>query len=257
MTLQQLVETWIFVSPDHDVFPDAAGGSSATVGANFLGTDNSDPGARGEQIYSDPKNLPTAVASIMNHSQKKAKFHPASDTPEEVARAYNEYIRQIDNTPFFHLQKNERTDQTYNSKNYNKLIDQVVKLYDGITEADRNKIKNSIADMGKAVFGESSAEQWKNIFSQTTIDKVEEGYAKIYIYYTSLYMKHEEGKSEVEVQKYSVNRAEYIVLDDIIRAYAEKLASLDKKNIDDWLDESSTPERENAALCFEVNAIES
>ena len=255
MTSQQLIETWISTSPEKVAFPSSEDGSFATVGANFLGIDNSDRLARGREIYADPKNLPTAVASIMNHAQRRAHFHPAEDTPEEVARTYNEYIRQIKLSPFFHFDKNEQIEQTYQSKNYNKLIDDVVKLYDGITEADRNKLKQRIANMGKAEFGGSSGKQWKNIFSQATIH-IEEQLAKVYIYSTSLYMKHEEGKAEVKIQAYTVTRREYIVLDGLIRAHAERLGELDSKIVEEWRDISSTPERNGATLCFEVNAVQ-
>lgn len=228
--------------------------SGATANGNFVGSDGSDPGAEGEIIYSDPRNLPTAIASILNQSQNRANFHPATQQPDEVRTTYAEYIRQIDVNPFFHLTKNDFKKQKYESSDYNKLIDDVVSLYDGVSQQDKEKIKQAIAQMAKSVFSQSTAEVWNNLFSQATIDYSDIRNPKFLIFYTTLYMKKEDkGKDGVETrQEYTVNRTEYTILGDLIKTYAKTLAKLDKKNIDDWMSESATPERQNAKLCFEV-----
>jgi hypothetical protein len=65
--------------------------------------------------------------------------------------------------------------------------------------------------------------------------------------------KADHGKDGVEEhQSYTVNRAEYKVLAELIHAHASSLAGLDRKSVDDWMNLSSTPERENAKLCFKV-----
>lgn len=254
MTVKQLVENWIHVSPDHDVNPILVEEGAATTMADFLGEDKSDPGATGKNIYSNPQNLPTAIASILNKSQNRANFHPAVDTPEEVKKTYASYIKEIDGNPFFHIDNNEHTKQRYDSNDYNKLIDNVVSLYDGVAAEDKNKIKNSIADMAKSVFSQAKAEQWKNLFSQSTIDYSDIRTPKLYIFYTTLYMKHEDkGKAGVtNVQEYTVNKATYSILGDLIIASAEQLVALEKKNVDDWLTESTSPERNDPKLCFKV-----
>ena len=74
---------------------------------------------------------------------------------------------------------------------------------------------------------------------------------KIYIYYTTLYMKHDRnGKSEVSEQAYEVSRTSSAVFTDLIRNHAEKLVSLDQKSVDDWATGATTPERSDPRLCF-------
>jgi len=257
ITIRQLVEAWIHVSPDFKVGRRLATDEAATVQANMLGTDTSDPDAQGTAIYTELQNLPTAIASIMNHVQERADFHPATQTPEQLAVSFPNYVEEVDRTPFFALLENEQTRKKYESTDYNVLIDQVVNLYDGVSDQDKNAIKESIADMGKAVFGRESSEQWKNMFSQSTLDFSDLNNPSLYVYYTTLYMKHEKGKAEINIQEYSVNRTKYTILPDLIKANAKKLTKLDKKNIDEWLNGSASPQRPDAKLCFQVKPVAS
>lgn len=222
----------------------------ANAVGDFLGNDTSDKNASGVDIFKDPRNLPTAIATIMTHTQNKANFHPATQSNEDVAKNYNAYINGLDGTPFFHLTENRKTKQSFKSKNYNVLIEQIVSLYDGVSENDKIKIKDGVEKLAKSVFSQSSSEQWDNLFSQSTIDYSDPHRAKIFVYYTTLHMKHQSGKSEVNEQDYTVNKACYIVLNDLISAYADNLAKLIKNDIDDWMKDSSTPADKNVKLCF-------
>lgn len=79
---------------------------------------------------------------------------------------------------------------------------------------------------------------------------------KVSIYYTSLHMQHSNsGKSETSKQDYTVQKVIYAVLTDKIQEFAEKLAQMDKQDVDDWLSDSCTPEDENVTLCFEPKAF--
>ncbi len=257
ISVKQLVEAWIHVSPGGKIGRRLVTDEAATAQANMLGTDTSDPDAQGTAIYTESQNLPTAIASIMNHVQNRADFHPVTQTPEQLAVSFPDYVEEVDRTPFFALLENEQTRKKYESTDYNVLIDQVVNLYDGVSDQDKNAIKESIADMGKAIFGQASSEQWKNLFSQTTLDMSDPSNPTLFVYYTMLYMYHENGKAEVNIQEYIVNQTKYAVLPDLIKAYANQLATLDKKSVDDWLEESDSPERKNAKLCFQFKPVAS
>lgn len=257
-SIRSLVEAWV----SDAAFPmpmklSTARGTEeaqdATTVADFLGTNTSDPNAEGKAIFEDPKNLPTAISTIMGHTQKKANFHPAAQSPKEVAATYPQYLIGMDNTPFFHLIKNDYVKKSFHSKDYNKLIDEVADLYEGVSQKDVQKIKDGIVRMGKSVFGSSTAEQWNNLFSQSVINYDEKADAPlIYVYYTTLHMKHEEGKSEVNEQDFVVNRADFKVLPDLIHSYADSLAKLIKTDVDDWITDSSSPTKKDVRLCFET-----
>lgn len=232
--------------------PDDPEDGAATARGTFLGDDTSDPAAKGVEIYSDPRNLPTANASILGHTQNRANFHPASMTAEELLAAFKPYTIEIDKTPFFALKEDKSDEQKFYSKDYNVLIDQVVSLYDGASSEDQSKLKNAIADMAKSVFGQERSEKWKNLFSQSTLD-MNSVPPTIMIYYTSLHMSHDSsGKSDVNEQSYIVKKTSYFVLTDLIVTYASQLAGLDKQSVDDWLTSGTSPEVPDPALCFDV-----
>ena len=254
--MQQLVEAWVHVSPNRAFMSRDTEDGAATAGANLIGDDTTDPAATGKDIYTESNNLPTAVASILNHTQNRADFHPAAETAEELARHFDTYIEEIDKTPFLTLLTHERQRQEFYSKDYNALIDQVVSLYDGVAEEDKNAIKESIADMAKSVFGEKKSNVWKNLFSQSTLDFTNPDNPRIFIYYTSLHMVHNDsGKEEVSEQEYEVRVTSYGILPDLIKAHADTLAGLEQKSVDDWARDSTSPEKEDARPCFRARPL--
>jgi hypothetical protein len=250
--VRDLVKEWIASTPTRPPASAADDKSSATAGGAFLGDPfTADVDATGVEIYSKLENLPTAIASILNKCQVNASFHPADTTPEQLAAAFSGYVEQIDKCPFLGLLATDNDHQSFYSSDYNLLIDQVVNLYRGLANEDLNVIKDQITDMAKSVFGQTKSEQWKNLFSQATIDMTDLKNPKLYLYYTSLHMMHDKsGKSEVSEQDYEVRQTSYVVLPDLIRTHAGALAALDKKSVNDWLDGTTSPERQNARLCF-------
>ncbi len=254
-SVREIVNAWIHDLPDLSVASIVTSDEkAATSRANFLGEDNSDPAAAGMDIYSKEKNLPTAVSSIMNHNMTKAKFHPAAEDPKTLYASFLKYVEVIDSCPFLHLTRTEKQQQSFSSKNYNQLIDQVVGLYDSVSQSDKNKIKDSIANIAKSVFSQTKSDAFTNLFSEVTLD-FDRPNPKLYLYFTQLRMKYEHKglfKPDVEEQEYTVHVTEYDVLKDVIKAYASELAKIDKTNLDDWLKESTTKERKDAALCFKV-----
>ncbi|MCG8474993.1 MAG: hypothetical protein MI784_05910 [Cytophagales bacterium] len=243
--LKETITSWVEGKPiaPKDFAPREFGSTFsdlATVIAEFLGVNKADKKAQGEEIYTDPKNLPTAIASIMNKAQNRADFHPARQDAAKLSERYNDYIVEVDKTPFFHLERNDHTKNDFKSKNYDKLIDQIVELYEGIK--DKSKLKDGLKNMAKRVFSSETSEEWKNLFSQSSIDFENPHSPKLFIYYTVLHMKHQkDGKSEINEQSYEVNQAVYSVLPQLIHDHAKTLAKLDVQDIEDWIEESTSP----------------
>ncbi|TJY34090.1 hypothetical protein [Pontimicrobium aquaticum] len=254
LNITQLVEAWIHISPSFRVSELPNNIFQVIARANMLGTDTSNPDSRGAKVYSEPQNLPTAIASILNHVENRANFHPQSQSGERLVSDFINYLKQINLTPFFALEKEESRVNKFESKNYNVLIDQIISLYDGVlSKSDENAMRKSIADMAKSVFGRDPLHDQKTAFLLTTIDMANPLLPRILIYYTTLHMKYVKGKSEIRLQEYQVNKQEYAVLPDFIRAYANKLSVLPRTPVDQWILESSSPERVNAKLCFQVS----
>jgi hypothetical protein len=251
--LHELLAYWMYVMPQaaRPMLAQVTDSCSATAGASVFGDDNSDHQAKGRDIYTETKNLPTAVASIMNHAQNRANFHPAASPPEILYESFQQYINEIDKTPFFHLTKHDSVRQSFASKDYNRLIGEIVSMYDSVSTEDKDKIKESIIEMGKSVFGQEKSEQFRNLFSQSSISFENPNQPKVLIYYTKLHMKHVSGKAELNDQDYSVSRAEYVVLAELVHVNADSLVALDTRTIDEWVKESTSKKNENMKLCFE------
>lgn len=264
-SIQQLVSEWIQTGAEPTavgLMSAPVGLMSAPVGSNleqatssglFLGNNTSDTTAAGRDIYSNPKNLPTAISSILNHAQTRADFHPASTPPDKLANHFKAYVTEIDKTPFFHLLEHRDAKQEFYSKNYNVLIDQIANLYDGVSNSDREKLKTAIKELARSVFSEVKSNRWENLFSQSTIDYSNPAEPHIFIYYTKLHFGHDatSSKSEVNQQTYTVSKTKYAILPNLIEAYADKLASLDKTSVDDWLSSSTSPADKNVKLCID------
>lgn len=222
--------------------------------ALYLGEHKYDPNAQGIAIYQENKNLPTAVATILNHVQNKAEFHPASIDASEMPKAFKSYINEIDRTPFLHIVEKNSDEQKFYTKKYEDLIDRIVSLYDGISTQDKTKIKESISAMGKSVFEQKKSEVWKNLFSQATIDFTDYAHPRLIIFYTSLHMKHDDEKwAEVKEQNFTLSRAVYQILPEMIKTFASNLANLNKQSVVDWLSDNTSPKDENVKLCFQKN----
>lgn len=224
--------------------------TQANIGGMFLGKNESDPSAQGKEIFDNPKNLPTAVATILQHSQNKADFHPSFQQPLVVAEKFREYLREIDSVPFLSLSMNDKVQKSYKEKNYDKLINEIVSLYDGFEEKDKAKLKESIRNIASSLVDSKDTELYRDIFSQATI-RNENKEMEVVIYYTNFSMKRTEKKGEVTInQNYTVNRVVYTVLSASIKAHADVLAKLTKTDVDDWIDKTSTPTNPALKLCF-------
>lgn len=256
--IRQLVSEWVsgggcsLATASTLLAVDTEQAQYADTVALFLGCNTSLLKAHGVEVFSDPQNLPTAIASIMSHSQDVVYYHPVVQSPELVSERFYAYLVGIYNTPFFHLIRNDFVKQSFQSKDYNQLIEQVVSLYHMASESDRDKLECKINEMAKSVLSQSHTDHWNNLFSITSIDCSNAKQPKISIYYASLRMAHEElAKSEVLEQEYIVNRVEYIVLSDLIHLYAEELSCLSNVHIGDWIENSSSPQNSVFKLCFE------
>ncbi|TJY34091.1 hypothetical protein [Pontimicrobium aquaticum] len=256
MTIKQLIQRAIHMTPQVNGVIDADDAVPAIVRANMLGTDTSDPKSDGEQIYSESQNLPTALASILNHVQNSANYHPTTQNPTQLAASYSLLLQQIAQFPVFAPIQTKKYNKSFSSKNYNVLLDQVVSIFDELSTSDLNLLKTSLANMGKSVFSSGGIATSTYVFSMFTLNMNNSSAPYLLIYDASFYMKHKDGKDEINKQSYVIVKNVFPILPDVIKANAKELAAIDKKNVDEWIKESTSPEKKSYQLCFQVEAIE-
>ena len=250
MNIDNLILNWInntqLTLNSHFLSNENSSETSIT-NALFLGEDTSDKNATGEDIFSKPKNLPTAVASLLNAAQKKADFHPSTQTQEVCAEKFDDYLLEVDQIPFLYLNEIIEDGGKFYNKDYDVIIDSVLKLYGDVTAEDEVKITESITEMANSVFSVKKAERYKSLFSQPLIDYKGNDKADFSIVYTSLFMKHDkDGKSELSEQSFIVKKINYNVLSSLIHTYAKDLAKLTDTTVSEWINNLDTPYDHNS-----------
>ncbi len=225
----------------------------ATSRGDFLGQDNSDPAAKGERIFTDFNNLPMAVATILNHTMNKADFHPETQPPGQLSLALKRYVYELSQMPFFHKEFHDTVPGRIDSKDYNILINNIVALYKDFPPAYLEDIKISIGNMARSVFANVNGEGYINLFAAFTISVVNNARPVVMIYESRLRMYHgTNGKEEVSIQEYTVNRNIYDISYEIIKANAALLTSLMTTSVFKWIQNVTSPEEENKKLCFRL-----
>lgn len=203
-----------------------------------------------EELFSNPKYLPSATASLLSHSQARAKFHPAdiNEKSHELALRFGDYIRDIDANPVISLRDSNRVTKKFDSSDYKLAIDEVLTLYEGVSEGHREKIVSSIKDMVKSVFSSENKTEERNLFAQHVLNED----SSIIINFTTMKASHQKkGKSHIASQEYTVQTATYTPLGDVMKAYAPALAAIKKQEIHDWIGSLASPIRGNIKLCIE------
>ncbi|KAG0238436.1 hypothetical protein B0O80DRAFT_454927 [Mortierella sp. GBAus27b] len=101
-------------------------------GACFVGQDTSQD-TRGEEVFRDPRNHATAVASILRHSADRAEFRPREKGVITDPKVYEQFLKDVNNFPGFksHHQQMERLDLQGDREQFKR---EVAKKY----QTDRN-----------------------------------------------------------------------------------------------------------------------
>ncbi|KAG0220678.1 hypothetical protein BGW41_007610 [Actinomortierella wolfii] len=68
----------------------------------FIGKDTTLPGARGLEVYEDPRNHATAAASILKYIATKSNYNPQSLPPAKAQEAHKTFIEDVRNSiPYY------------------------------------------------------------------------------------------------------------------------------------------------------------
>lgn len=101
-------------------------------GACMVGQDTSQD-TRGEEVFRDPRNHATAVASILRHSADRAEFRPREKGVITDPKVYEQFLKDVNNFPGFksHHMEMERLDLQGDREQFKR---EVAKKY----KTDRN-----------------------------------------------------------------------------------------------------------------------
>jgi len=223
----------------------------ASCKALFLGLDNSDPNASGTDIFSNPKNLPIAVATILKYIQSRSDFYPDTQNAKIVTNTIKEHYRQLDKAPVLNLMDHSFTQKKFSNKNYQKIIDDFMTLFSDYSNEDKTKIRNTVRELIQTQSFDTGTNTYKNAFYLIIVRNKNNQNPDICLYNTSFEMEVKAGQPQIKSdQDYTFVRTIYNVPSDMLARNAKPLSSLSKVTLDEWITSNSSPKNTAINLCF-------
>ncbi len=182
----------------------------------------------------------SGCTTILDMARIKANFNPIQPLKEGNLQAYNKYISEVLRCPFFHIEISDAVKYERKEKNWDKAIDDIVNLYEGIDSSNKEQIRKSLISLTKSATSRKDTKQCENLFVQNTLELKDE--IKIYIYYSSVALKEHSGKSTSRQTNLNIVKTKLRFYKEYWENYAETVMKKHIKSIDDWLEDNSTPE---------------
>ncbi|KAF9153023.1 hypothetical protein DFQ26_000701, partial [Actinomortierella ambigua] len=146
-------------------------------------------GATGVSLFADPCNHPDAVGTILTFTAKQANFFPSQGLVGQTEH-FNNYIAKVSTFPGFMLTFDEPICHELTHDSITRMIDDIVKSYDGVANVDISKIVKSIEGMANSVINVISPMPGPVIFTQMTIlGNSGDPSLLLTIFYTTLQLK--------------------------------------------------------------------
>lgn len=192
------------------------------------------------------KDAPTTgCATVLDMARQSSGYNPlvlADDGENE--KNFKDYIKRILDAPFFHIVSSDSSEYNNTTQDWNKLIDFISDLYDGVTDRDKKQIVKSIKSLVNIAASEVDEKQNKSLFIQSTLE-VDQEVIQLYIYSsnltmqrTSKRMKPDSSDTHITIHKAVLNF--YI---DLWPSSAEKVMNKHVKRLDSWLDDNTAKEK--------------
>ena len=201
-------------------------------------------------------NPGNAVTSILGLAKTRTTWNPLDPDNSKNSQGFMDFVEQILRVPYFRITQSEHPTVNYEEENYDSLIDKVAELYEGITEVNKEKVKNSIVNLAKACTSRVNTQNTDTLFVQNSIQASNND---IVVQLEQTYMlmerSHSTGKgapkdkykTQVDVKVLELTFSSSLWTRDA----AVKLAAKFVKSWDDWLNDNTTPDTaRNVTFCF-------
>ncbi|MEO4006175.1 hypothetical protein [Flavobacterium sp. CAU 1735] len=229
----------------------ASGTERACCKALFLGSDDSDPNASGTEIFSNPKNLPVAVATILKLIQTRSDFYPDTQNANALFKAIEPYSHHLYTAPFLNLMDGNSIQKDFVNKNYQKIIDDFMTLFSDYSNEDKIKIRNSVRELIQTQSFNAETNTYKNKFVLIIIRNKTNQNADICFYSTSFDMEISAGQPHIKGnQDYTLAYTIYNLPTSNLQRVAQPLSRLPKTTVNEWIKSNSSPKNTAISLCF-------
>lgn len=197
------------------------------------------------------KNAPlNGCISVMTMARTKAGFDPTDIDDQAATGKFMQYSKNLQSAPFFHLISADVSHLEHHEKSWDKLIENVLDLYDGVSDSDKKSIRKSLGNIAAAAMNKAGATQTKNLFIQSEINYADE--IKVFILWSKIQMTYESGKSTSTQEVIDVSKLELQFDKTMWPYYASMVLKYNISFIQKWLEENALPPQENAMekVCF-------
>ena len=177
---------------------------------------------------------------MLTIARSSSGFNPLSNDVTGQEPKFKQYLENVNESPFFDIPFSSTTTIKQTSQDYNKLIDDILALYEGITTGDKSKIKDSLLQMAKAATSRKETQQSQTLFAQNTIQGSGSD-VTVYIYYSTVQMTLKDGKSTSFQSDYEIMQARLNFFVDFWPIYAEKVMNVNYTAVNQWLNHMTTP----------------
>lgn len=199
------------------------------------------------------ENPTSGFTSIIDFIFKGYNINPAQGLRGCDINNLLKAVNSISSCPLVTLSHSDTIHYDRKSKDWNTSINDIVNYYVGVSNADKAKIRNSLINLTSAAISNKKTEQSDNLFLQGSLI-VESDYIYLWIFNSRVSIVANKKKGGTVVQTvFDINRNQFkFSIENWNKNYAEIIMQEHIKAMDDWLNDNTTPEGDNAVAltCF-------
>jgi len=186
------------------------------------------------------KNSPaTGCTTVMDMARINAGFNPVQSLQEGNYNAFINYVNTLIQSPFFEAYPPSNEQYQKRNEDWNSVVNGIANYYQGITEADRNRIRMSLYRLIEAAKSRHDNWQSQTLFVQKTV-QVNNDNIIVFIYQSNVTLIEHGGKNTSTETFFNVTKIILRFYVEHWEKYAKYVMNKHIKLVRDWLDENST-----------------
>jgi hypothetical protein len=179
------------------------------------------------------------ATSVMDLALTHSGYNPLDPAQAGNFNAYIAYVTDLVRAPFFHLNYADQKSLHQQSSDWDKLIGDIVSLFEGIQSEDQTRIVAGLKQLAHSATSSSDTEEKLNVFSQQAIS-INTSQITVGIYYSSVSMIEHDGKHTTRQADYLVNRAFLTFYTETWPQFAPLVAKTKVSSANDWLNQMNS-----------------
>ncbi|MEC4816464.1 MAG: hypothetical protein SAK29_24830, partial [Scytonema sp. PMC 1069.18] len=181
----------------------------------------------------------TGCTTVMDMARISTGFNPAAPLQEGNYSAFIDYVNTLTSSPFFEVYPSSNEEYRRVNEDWNRVVDDIVNYYQGITDADRGRVRMSLYQLIQAAVSRRDSWQSQTLFVQNTVQATNNNLI-VFIYQSNVAII-EHGRKRTSTETFF--KITKIILKFYVEHwvnYAELVIKTHIKLVRDWLDENST-----------------